>query len=265
MSVSTRALGLGIATATLVAGCSDGAGPAGTGVFRMNVMSSASAPVVAGDPDTIVVGSDTLVYSMIELVLREVEFDRVNDDACDDLPDSDDDFCEKFETGPILLDLPLGPGLERAFEVAIDTGSYDEMEIDIHKPRDDTQEDRDFANDNPEFSDISIRVTGTYNGADFVYVTDLRVDQEKDLSPPTRIEEAGNIEVTLVVDISGWFVVGSQLVDPVDALKGRTFENAVRDNIKASIEAFEDADGDGHDDHDNSGSGSDDSSGPGLR
>ncbi len=265
MPAITRPLTV-IAAAILVAGCSDGAGPAGTGVFRMNVVSTVSPLAgLAGDLDTIVVGNDTLVYSMIELVLREIEFDRVDDDACDDLPDSDDDFCEKFEVGPILLDLPLSPGVERVFEVAIDTGTYDEMEIDIHQPRDDTQEDRDFVNENPEFSDISIRVTGTYNGADFVYVTDLRVDQEKDLVPPLVIENAGNIDVTLAVDISGWFVVAGRLVDPVDALKGREFENEVEDNIESSIEAFEDDDGDGHDDdHDNSDSESD-NSGPGLR
>ena len=51
---------------------------------------------------------------------------------------------------------------------------------------------------------------------------------------------------TIVLDLATWFVdAQGNLIDPNSANKGGDNENLVKDNIKASIEAFEDSDKDG--------------------
>jgi hypothetical protein len=51
---------------------------------------------------------------------------------------------------------------------------------------------------------------------------------------------------TIFVDVSTWFVVNGALVDPADP----SLADEIEENIKNSIEAFEDPDGSGSDDDD---------------
>ncbi|MGH7753399.1 MAG: hypothetical protein ACREN5_11350, partial [Gemmatimonadales bacterium] len=64
------------------------------------------------------------------------------------------------------------------------------------------------------------------------------------------VDEGGSANVTLRLDVSRWFVNGggTALVDPATANEGQANENLVRDNIRASIDAFRDDDADGLDD-----------------
>jgi hypothetical protein len=62
------------------------------------------------------------------------------------------------------------------------------------------------------------------------------------------VAEGSATNVTLRLDVARWFVSGTALVDPATANKGGLNENLVRDNIRASIDAFRDDDRDGHDD-----------------
>ena len=136
--------------------------------------------------DTINEGGNVLVITRAEIVLREIELKRVNHDACDSIV-GDDDSCEEFEIGPILVDLPLGGAVETVLSVAIDTGTYGELEFELHKPEDD---DTAFLSAHPDFAETTIRVTGSFNGTAFVYETDLNVEQELDLVPPLTITDA---------------------------------------------------------------------------
>ena len=238
-------------TAVLIAGaCSDGAGPAGDRTVSLS-LTSAGAGAPAGAPrfsvaagDTMRVGSDILVIDRVQIVLREIELKRVNHDACDSIV-GDDDSCEEFEIGPILVDLPLGGAVETVLSVAIDTGTYGELEFELHKPEDD---DTAFLSAHPDFAETTIRVTGSFNGTAFVYETDLNVEQELDLVPPLTITDAAvATNVTLRVDLSGWFLVGGTLVNPQTANKGGQNEGVVNENVKNSFKAFEDHDRDGDD------------------
>ena len=59
-------------------------------------------------------------------------------------------------------------------------------------------------------------------------------------------ENTASTNLTIVLDLATWFVdAQGNLIDPDSANKGGNNENLVRDNIKASIEAFEDKDKDG--------------------
>ena len=213
----------------------------------------AAAPQVttAGDSTVIVLGSDTIILRSIEVVLREIELKRVESASCDSIMDNDD--CEKFETGPVLVDLPLGAAATATVVmVNAPAGMYDELEFEIHKP--DDSSDAAFIAAHPDFDRVSIRATGTYSQAgtrrNFTFTSDLNADQEIGLVPPITVTEGAGTNVTLRVDVSTWFLNagGTALVDPASANKGQPNESVVKDRIQASIDAFRDDDHDGHDD-----------------
>jgi len=248
-------------TVSLAVGCTGGTGPNGGQQITLSVMTApgASAPALAGS-DSIEVGGHTLVLEQVELVLREIELKRTRDDQCDDDHDGsspsasaashdDDDACEKFVAGPVLLDLPLGEGPERVVTIEADTGTYREVEFEIHKPEDDPGDDA-FLAAHPDFVKVSIRARGRFDGVEFTYQSDLSAEQEYDLVPPLVVMGESATNLTLTIDVTSWFKVAGQLVDPSQANKGGAFENAVRDNIKRSIRLFEDRDHDGRDDDD---------------
>ena len=129
-----------VAATVLLAACSgDSAGPsvAGRQVAFQLATKPAGAALQAGraalaGQEVIAVGSDTIVLTSVQLVLREIELKRVGGSVCDSAQGHDD--CEELEYGPTLLDLPLGAGAERQFTVAIDTGSYGKIEFEVHAP-----------------------------------------------------------------------------------------------------------------------------------
>ena len=261
-----------LAAAGLLA-CSEGTGPGNKPQISFNVAtSSGPAANLQSVSDTVVGGANTLVLDQVELVLRDIRFKRLNDDVCegdsdqsgdiavrpmshDDGGNGDDgneDACETVNAGPFLLALPLGSGVEQVFSVAVDTGTFDELRIRLHKPEDNGLDPADaaFLAAHPDFAGISIRATGTWNGNPFTFTSDLDADQEMGLDPPLVVTDAGaNVDVTLKVDVATWFADGAGgLVDPATAGQGGQNENLVRDNIQASFDAFQDENHDGHDD-----------------
>lgn len=209
--------------------------------------------VTAGDTTMIVMGNDTIIIRSVELVLREVELKKVETESCDDIEGNGD--CDEFETGSILVALPLGTtATETVVSVDAPPGMYDELKFKIHKPEDNSAEDTAFLAANPTFAGVSIRVKGTYSQAgsrsDFTYESDLDAAQEVLLSPPLSVTDGQPANVTLRIDIASWFLngAGTALVNPATANKGQPNESVVRDNIEASIDAFRDDDHNGHDD-----------------
>lgn len=246
---------LAIPLLVALAACSDSSGPNGGGTGLGNVaVSFATQSGAAGSPaaaayapapmlgDTLVSGSDTLILTSAQIVLREVELRRAEVASC-----VEEDACEKFAIGPVLVSLPLDENITTAFEIAIDTGNYVEVEFEIHKVSGDDPADAAFIQANPAFDDISIRVEGSFNGDAFVFVTDLNVDQELALSPAVVVDgTGGTINITIFSAVAVWFrdATGA-LINPATANKGEENENLVKDNIKDSFEAFEDDDRDG--------------------
>lgn len=262
-------VGAGLLLAGLVA-CSDGTSPGGNKAqITFNIStSSGAAGLQSLVSDTIADDTDTLIVDQVQLVLRDIRFKRVNDDACDDDDDQgednqivrpashddngddgNEDACEQVNSGPFLLDLPLGPGVEKVFTVPVDTGTFDELRVKLHKPEDDG-EDADFLAAHPEFRKVSIRATGTFNGNPFTFESDLNAQQRMDLVPPLVVTDAGaNVDVTLKVDVPAWFTApGGGVIDPGTANKGGPNDNLVRDNIRDSFHAFRDENHDGEDD-----------------
>ncbi len=193
--------------------------------------------------------ANALVITSAELVLREIELERADVTDCDLLGENDDG-CEEFETGPVLVSIPVDGSVSEEFALAVPAGSYDEIEFDIHKVSSGDPADAQFLMQNPDFEDLSIRVVGTFDGEAFVFETDLNVEQELNLFPPLVIGESTvSTNITIAVRLDSWFLDDNgQPVNPETGNKGEVNENLIKENIKNSIEAFEDNDLDGTDD-----------------
>jgi hypothetical protein len=242
---------------TVLAACGDSVGVSTSGQVNMSAAtrpasstaaSGASAAAVV-PPLTLTDGTNTLTITDVQLVLREIELRGADQSTCDSSGEGHDS-CEKLELGPILLDLPLGAGATHVFSADVAAGTYNEIEFEIHKPSDDDASDVAFRQAHPDLDGVSIRVTGSYNGQDFTYTSDLDAEQEIELSPPLVVGSTGSADLTLMVDLDRWFRDGAGLlVDPTTALSGQVNATLVTDNIRATLRAFEDENHDGSDDH----------------
>lgn len=206
--------------------------------------------------------TDQLIITRAQLVLRKVELEGVQAGGCgegggDDAPatssgesehhnEHGDGDCEEFRAGPFLLDVPLDQ-VETTVTVTPPAGTYKQAEFKIHKVT--PADDPDFLAANPAFDGKSIRVEGTFNGTPFVFETDLTVQEELALEPPLEVTANTATNITIRVDLSGWFTgAGGALLDPATANKGGLNEVLVKNNIRRSFKAFEDRDCDGHED-----------------
>lgn len=249
-----------VVLAGIAAACSDSTNPmAGRGqVVTLSLATvGAAAPAVApfaapgfasaaGDTMVVSDGTNTLRITSIELVLTRVKLNRVSNPVpCDSTANAD--ACEEFTTGPQLVSMPLTAGTATVLSVGIDSGSYDKVEFIIHKPGSDSL-DAQFVAAHPAFAGISIRVQGTYNGTAFTYTVPIDQEQEFTFPAPLVIDASGSTtNLTLQMDARTWFRVGGtgDLFSPATANVGQPNEGVARENIKNSIEAFEDPDRDG--------------------
>ena len=237
-----------ICAVAVLAACSDSTG-VDEGTTRVS-LSFSTAPAgqamfSVAAADTMSDGQNQLILSSVEVILREIELKRVEVVDCDVEPEPAG--CESFETGPRLVSLPLNGATTTAVSIDIEPGTYDEVEFDIHKVSNGDPDDAAFRAQHPDLIDTSVRVRGWYNGAEFTYVTDLMDEQKYDLVPALVIGDGTtSTNITLHLDISSWFAdVSGDLVDPETANKGEPNENLVTNNIRNSIDVFEDSDRDG--------------------
>ena len=248
-----------IASTLALAACTEGTGSRGIAPVSLALSSAAPAAAQADGPETFTDGTNTLVISSVEVVLRKVELKRADADVAagcamstSGITPSEDGECEdndELEAGPVLVDLPLG-GIERTFTADVPAGAFEALEFQIHKVSSDGDAaDQDFLKAHPDFAGISLRVKGTFNGADFTYTSALDVEQELKFEQPVVVEAGKPASVTITLDLDRWFRnAGGTLVDPATAAAGAENENLVRDNIVRSFHAFQDNDEDGMDD-----------------
>ncbi len=247
------------ALATLaLAACGSSTGSSNAPGVSFNVATKAGATAAAQGnvalamtPETFTDGTNTLVIESVQLVLRDIELKAAGESmtcAEADATASTSDDCEELKLGPILFDVPLGSGAQRAFTAQVPPGTYGELELKIHKPE--SSDDAAFLAAHPDFAGVSIKVTGTYNGTAFTYTTDLDKEQEHELVPPITVDATGTANLTLFLDLDSWFrtAPGGSLVDPASANKGQPNEGLVKNNIEQSVEAFEDENRDGRED-----------------
>jgi hypothetical protein len=245
------------AMALLASGCSDAGNSPTTDPqvnFNLATRSAAAAGTAAAPslsvaaPETFTDGANTLVLDQVDLVLRKIELKK--SEAMTGCGESQgNDACEELELGPVLLSLPLGTaGAERVFSVTVAPGTYGAVEFEIHPPS--GSDDAAFVQANPAFAGVSVHATGTYNGTPFDFVSDLEAEQEIHLASPLVVTDASATDLTLLVNLDTWFRDASgAILDPATAARGQANESQVKDNIRASLDSFEDEDHDGADDH----------------
>ena len=252
-------MSLTAAALLMLTACSDGTGPANGGLsltFASDLTGGAApAPGRLGGPmagPITDVDGNVLDITRVQFVLREIELERQEVADCDVVPEPDG--CEKFETDPVLIDLPLDGSTSTNISITVAPGTYDEVEFDIHEVTGNA-DDAFFLADHPELDGKSIIVVGTYfdgvTTVDFTYESDLNEEQELPLDPVLVISEDEGIagtNVTLKFDVSTWFMDDTgRLFNPATALVGQPNENLAETNIRNSIKAFEDKDQDGDD------------------
>ena len=166
----------------VISGCSDvvGSNDSENSTLSLSISIPVSAASATGKGGSGVIGlvlsdnSNTLEITSLGVVLREIELERQDQSDCDILEEgTDDDECEEFEAGPILLSPMLDGSLEHIVEIDIPAGVYSELEFDIHKVEDSSEAEGDFLALHPEYNGLSIRVTGTFNDNAFVFTQDL--------------------------------------------------------------------------------------------
>jgi hypothetical protein len=237
---------IGIALVLAASGCNTTSTPVVAGAVQVSFATQATPAVVASRTamtgDTMVTGSDTLVLTSAEVVLRQIELKTAQTTDCGS---ATGDRCAEVELGPVLVSLPLTPGAEQRFALdSVPNGTYGRLEFEVHKPDDGDPQDQAFIAANRTFAQISLRVKGTFNGQAFEFTTALDVEQELTLSPELTVAEGSSVNVTIFVDVSTWFLVNGAVVNPTTANR-----STVEQNIRNSFRAFEDNDRSGsHDD-----------------
>lgn len=235
-----------------LAACGGSTGPGSQVSLSFSGGASVSSPnleLFSAAPPLSDNAGNTLTITKAEIVLRRIKLRRQEVVNCD--VDPEPEGCEEFVVGSQLISLPVDGTVKKTITVEIDPGTYNEIEFEVHKVSNDDPEDADFRTDHPDLVGLSIRVEGFFNGSadKSTYTTDLNEKQEivltgADVLVITDNGATGN--VTIVLNLNEWFRdAQGNLIDPASANKGGDNENLVKDNIKASIDAFRDDDSDG--------------------
>lgn len=153
------------------------------------------------------------------LVITDFELRRANVSCADA---TDEDACEKFEAGPVFVDLPLEGGATVAVRQPVPPDSYSGLEFEVDDLEDDADDDdhqsemellADIRDEFPEWpEDGSLRVTGTFTPDDggqprgFAAYFEAEIEIEREFPSPLVVEEgAGDRTVTVTLAPSVWF------------------------------------------------------------
>ena len=233
----------------LAAACSDATGTAGKVPVSLSISTRQAAALTVA-PAT--AAANVLVITKAQVVLDEVELKSSTTATCTDMEAEDhgeqpaDDGCEELQLDPMLVDLPVDGITQLNLGALLPVGTYRELEFKI-----DGLESGEHASAaaflaaHPDFRNVAVRVEGTFNGQPFVFTSSEDVKFELEFNPPVDVA-AGSSNVTLAIDVLGWFKNASgDFVNPADASSASLINN----NIKVSFHAFEDDNHDGEDDH----------------
>ena len=237
-----------------VLGCSEH--PSGSVAFQVASRSSSDpaaarseVAIAAGDSAVLSLGSDTIVVRRADLVLRELLLQPAESGECEP---EEEEYCAELRKEPLLVAFPLADSAEHRFTVATTAGAYSALQLEVYNP--DAQQDGPFLTSHPDFAGISVRLEGTYRGSggrrDFVSSSDLTGIHELAFAEPISVPAGDTARVTLQLDLARVFLSadGKMLLDPSTASPGQPNADQVRDNIRTSLHAFPDEDGDGVDD-----------------
>ena len=163
-----------------------------------------------------------IVLTRVRIALEKIE-----------LRSRDGDRRAEIALGPVVIDLSGGDldgKLHRVFDSTVPAGTYDKIEFEIHP--------------------LEHATTDAAADEKFAFATAIEAEQEFE-GRFVVTDKSSN--VTFDVDTSKWFVKDGALLDPRDAAN----RPAIEDNLRHSINAFQDDDGLGHENHDDDDHGDD--------
>ena len=209
--------------AAVLAGCSGGANTPSLSLGARNSAAAAAQPAATASATTLT----RVRVSLEKLELRS----RTSNTRVE------------IALGPILIDLSaaeLDGKVHRVFDSTVPAGTYDKIEFEIHP--------LEKALTTPGADDLfkqhaSAIIEGTFNGAPFTFVSALTAQQEFEGNIVVT-DKSSN--VTFDVDTSSWFATNGVALDPRDPAN----RAAIEDNLRQSINAFQDDDELGHENHD---------------
>jgi hypothetical protein len=205
--------------AVLLAACSGGA----TSTLSLSARDGAAA----GQP-----AASGIALTRVRIALQKIELrSRAGDRRAD------------IALGPVVIDLSaaeLDGKVHRVFDSTIPAGTYDKIEFEIeHLERATTA----AGADDLVKQHASAIIEGTIDGEPFTFVTAIEAEQEFE-GRFVVTDKSSN--VTFDVDTSKWFVKDGVRLDPRNAAN----RAAIEDNLRNSINAFQDDDELGHENHD---------------
>lgn len=217
---------------------------------------TAKAKAVAGKVEQQVETSNGITIERVRLSVRELELELEGDDEDDGQSSgSDDDTTpgnsrrddDEQKVGPFLIDLSaedLNGKVVRVGNLEVAPGIFDEIEFDIGKVTV-AQAGEDAALKELAQLGASVVIDGHIDGQPFSFVSSVRVEQEREAR--FEVKEGEEPNITINIDPSGWFVDDKgQRLDPRAESSRSTIEN----NLRRSIDAFDDDDHDGDEDDD---------------
>jgi hypothetical protein len=204
---------------------------------------------------TVTSGGNTLVIDKVQLVLARMELTRAGA-TCESTAAAGDDSvdeheCAELHLAPRLVELPVDGSVANVLAVTVPAGKYTSLEAKIRALRSDSDRGHgsaEFLAAHPGLANISVVVTGTWNGRAFTWSGAPRAELETNFNPPLAVD-AAPVNLTVHADVTSWFKTQSgSLIDPATANTGGANAGIVTDNIRRSFKAFRDDDHNGRDD-----------------
>jgi len=216
--------GLGIATAA----CSDG--PMENLTFSARML--AGGAVGAAGP-ALTSGDGRVTIDRVRMVIRDIKLEREGTEGE-----------VEAANGPFLLDLAgpaLDGGITQLFAADVPAGTYDELRFVIHR----LEDGQAIGDPDIDALRVSILLDLTVDGEAGVRFASEVNDQQR-LGGTFVVDEGGSSDnITIQIDPSGWFTgSGGEFLDP----RSSGNRQQIEENLRASIDAFDDDDMDGHDD-----------------
>ena len=247
---------------SMMAASVSGAAPAAPGTTP-TITTSAAGMTITRD-------GDVLLVSKAQLVVRNVQLKSAtavcSDDDDDETTgkssssssysssysssgdDDDEDDRAEIRVGPYLVDVPVNGADGARVAVAVPAGTYSSIRLWLYKVTSGDSADVAFRQANPDFRDISVRLTGTFNGTPFTFTNNVNAKLTVPLTAPLVIGTGGE-NVTVTIDLTTWFLRPSGgLYSPAAANTPGQVRTQVQNNIRNAFRAFRDDDKDGRED-----------------
>ena len=206
-----------------------------SGTIKISIKSISSG---ANTSASKVVGKTTALATITSarVVIDRIRFDSSVDDTLD----------FRFQE-PFIQDLMAGSNLYEIGTAQVPFGSYKKSRIKIH---DLDPEDGTVYTQNPDLQNRSIFISGFLNNDPnlaFEFTSDLNEEQEREFNPPLILDEnSPSTSIVLTIDIDAWFIDSAGT--PLDP-SSPSNKSIIEDNIKNSIDVFEDKNDDGEKDN----------------